>query len=81
MFNLAGMKGREGVALAETLAKGDKVEVRTRFDARWARGFEVAEADEEGVRVRRLSDGEELPVTFAPEDVRAERKRSSMWWI
>ena len=75
------MKGREGVAMAETLAEGDKVEVRTRFDARWARGFEVTEADEEGVRVRRLSDGEELPVTFAPEDVRAAQKRSSMWWV
>jgi hypothetical protein len=75
------MKGREGVALAETLTKGDKVEVRNRFDAQWARGFEVTAVSAKGVRVRRLSDGEELPVTFATEDVRAERKRSSMWWI
>ena len=81
MFNQERMKGRGGVALAETLAKGDKVEVRTRFDAHWARGFEVTEANEDGVRVRRLSDGEELPVTFATEDIRAERTRSSMWWI
>jgi hypothetical protein len=75
------MKRREGVVLAEALAEGDKVEVRNRFDAQWARGFEVAKVDDDGVRVRRLSDGEELPVTFAEDDVRAERKRSSMWWI
>ena len=72
---------REGVVLADALAKGDKVEVRNHFDGQWARGFEVIEVAEAGLRVRRLSDGEELPVTFAVEEVRAERKRGSMWWI
>jgi hypothetical protein len=67
--------------VAEMLTMGDKVEIRKRFDAQWARGFEVLAADDEGVQVRRLSDGEVLPVRFAPEDVRPERKRSSMWWI
>ena len=75
------MKRREGVVLAEALAEGDRVEVRNRFDARWARGFEVAKVKDDGILVRRLSDGEELPVTFAEDEVRAERKRSSMWWI
>ena len=67
--------------MAETLTAGDKVEIRNRFDAQWARGFEVIAADDTGFRVRRLSDGEELPVTFTADDVRAERKRGSMWWI
>ena len=67
--------------MAEALTIGDRVEVRNRFDAQWARGFEVVEADDEGVRVKRLSDGEVLPVVFSGDDVRPERKRSSMWWI
>ena len=67
--------------MAEALTIGDRVEVRNRFDAQWARGFEVVEADDDGVRVKRLSDGEVLPVVFSGDDVRPERKRSSMWWI
>jgi hypothetical protein len=81
VFNRAVTQRREGVRLADTLAKGDRVEVRKRFDAQWAKGFEVIDVNEQGFRVRRLSDGEELPVTFGEEEVRAERKRSSMWWI
>jgi hypothetical protein len=81
VFNRAVTQRREGVRLADTLAKGDRVEVRKRFDAQWAKGFEVIDVNEQGFRVRRLSDGEELPVTFGEEEVRAERKRSSLWWI
>jgi hypothetical protein len=40
---------------------GTAIEVRNRFDGRWARGFEVVAADAAGYRVRRLSDGNELP--------------------
>lgn len=58
---------------------GDKVEVRRRFDDQWARGFEVVEATDDGYRLRRLSDGVELPTTFAAGDVRRERKRD-FWW-
>ena len=58
---------------------GDKVEVRRRFDDKWARGFEVVEATDDGYRLRRLSDGVELPTTFATGDVRKERKRD-FWW-
>ena len=65
----------------ESLAPGERVEVRKRFDASWARGFELAEVTDTGVRVRRLSDGEILPIEFDLEDVRPERERKKgMWW-
>ena len=53
---------------------GFLVEVQSRFDGSWVRGFEVAEvrADRgrEIVRVRRSSDGVVLPAYFQPEEVR-----------
>ncbi len=64
----------------ESLEAGMRVEVRRRFDQHWARGFEVVEATESGYRVKRLSDGIELPAEFPAEDVRRERKRQGMWW-
>jgi hypothetical protein len=68
--------------LAETLRPGDKVEVRRRFDAQWARGFEIVETTGNGYRVRRVSDGEVLPVEFSEEDVRAARRRANdFWWM
>lgn len=67
--------------MADVLEPGERVEVRRRFDAQWARGFEVIDVSEAGVRVRRLSDGDELPVRFAREEVRKESKRNSMWWM
>jgi hypothetical protein len=74
---------------------GTRVEVRSRFEHDWARGFEVAEIvdapDEAGpggrpfdgpaLRLRRRSDGQVLPVLFRPEDVREERRSRSMWWV
>jgi hypothetical protein len=62
------------------LEAGDKVEVRRRFDDKWARGFAILEATDAGFRLRRLSDDVELPTTFAPADVRKERKRSTWWY-
>jgi hypothetical protein len=63
---------------------GTRVEVRSRFESRWTRGFEVSEVleAEEGprYRVRRRSDGSILPVTFTDEDLREERRRQSLWW-
>jgi hypothetical protein len=64
----------------ESLERGMRVEVRSRFDAHWARGFEIVTVTESGYRVRRLSDGQELPVEFSFEDVRRERKRQGLWW-
>jgi hypothetical protein len=63
---------------------GTRVEVRSRFDRAWARGFEVAEAvigSDPGYRIRRRSDGSVLPVVFSCDDVREERRRNDMWWV
>jgi hypothetical protein len=63
------------------LAPGDAVEVRNRFDRRWARGFEITGVTDHGFRVRRLSDGRELPDEFVADDVRARRDRKrGTWW-
>jgi hypothetical protein len=62
---------------------GTRVEVRSRFDASWARGFEIAEVVDEpraSYRLRRRSDGSVLPVLFADEDLREERRRTWGWW-
>jgi hypothetical protein len=64
----------------ESLEAGMRVEVRRRFDQHWARGFEVVEVTDAGYRVKRCSDGTEIPTEFAPPDVRRERRRNSMWW-
>jgi hypothetical protein len=64
---------------------GTRVEVRSRFDRAWARGFEVVEpvaGASPGYRIRRRSDGSVLPVVFSSEDVREERRRTNdMWWV
>ncbi len=66
---------------------GARVEVRSRFDQRWARGFELVEVvsdeGEDRYRIRRRSDGSVLPALFIDDDIREEKKRksSSMWWI
>jgi hypothetical protein len=62
------------------LAVGTKVEVRRRFDDKWASGFEVAETTPLGYRLRRLSDGEMIPVPFPADVVRREKKRSTWWY-
>lgn len=72
---------------------GTRVEVRSRFDRSWSRGFEIAEVvdapagdsgSDEGFapayRLRRRSDGKVLPVLFPADDVREERRGRSMWW-
>lgn len=69
------------MALTELFTAGDEVEVRRRFDAQWVRGFEVVDVNAAGVRVKRVSDGEVLPVRFAVEEIRSERKPGSMWWM
>jgi hypothetical protein len=59
--------------------------VRARFDQRWARGFELVEvvqdAGEDRYRIRRRSDGSVLPALFIDDDIREEKKKSSMWWM
>ena len=67
------------IDLDERLRPGTRVEVRKRFDASWARGFEVADAVEGGYLIRRMSDGNILPLPFPADEVRRERKKG-MWW-
>lgn len=63
------------------LEPGTRVEVRTRLDTRrWAKGFEVVDAVPSGYRLRRMTDGEVMPVVFSPDDVRAERKGGTWWY-
>jgi hypothetical protein len=64
----------------ESLEPGMRVEVRRRFDAHWARGFEIVTVTDSGYRVLRVSDNQELPTEFTFEDVRREHKRQGMWW-
>ena len=59
---------------------GTRVEVKRRFDQHWARGFEVDGHCDKGYRLRRMSDGELLPVEFGDADVRKERKKSTWWY-
>jgi hypothetical protein len=63
-----------------SLAPGTRVEVRKRLDGEWARGFEVISASADGYRLRRLSDGGELPLLFSDDDVRKEKKRGTWWY-
>ncbi len=64
---------------------GTRVEVRSKFDRAWARGFEVVEAigaPSPGYLIRRRSDGSILPLVFALDDVREEKRRTNdMWWV
>jgi len=64
---------------------GTRVEVRTRFDHRWTRGFEVADVlslgDEPRYTIRRRSDDSVLPTDFGAEEVRSEKKGRGMWWV
>jgi hypothetical protein len=62
------------------LEPGTEVEVRSKFENRWARGFEIIEPTNTGYRLRRLSDGEELPVIFDFDNVRREKKRDYWWY-
>jgi hypothetical protein len=55
---------------------GTQVEVMSSFDQAWKRGFTVETNCDEGYRLRRASDGQVLPTSFALDDVREELKRA-----
>ena len=52
---------------------GDRVEVATHFTGTWVTGFEVAAMSADHYRIRRVSDGTVLPVTFGQHEVRREQ--------
>ena len=56
--------------MAQALGVGEVVEVHTKFNDSWVRGFEIAEVVDGGYRVRRLSDGSLLPNLTGEDDVR-----------
>jgi hypothetical protein len=66
--------------IGDDVEAGTRVEVRSRFDQSWARGFEVAERTDQGYRIKRLSDGVVLPTEFSDDDVRQEKRRHNQWW-
>ncbi len=82
-MSLAGSRGRSEGALS--LRPGTHVEVRSRFESRWSRGFEIAACEDTNTgpavyKVRRRSDGSILPVPFTEDDLREERRRGT-WWV
>lgn len=90
-----GHADRERVAV-EPFTPGTRVEVRSRFDRSWSRGFEIVEAidhpdpavlvegtphdSEVAYRLRRRSDGRVLPLLFADHDLRPQKRGGGMWW-
>ena len=56
------------------LPQGTPVQVRDRFEFTFRSGFEVSSATDAGYRLRRRSDGVELPVDFPAAEVRPESR-------
>jgi hypothetical protein len=54
------------------LPQGTPVQVRNRFEFTFRSGFEVCGNTDAGYRLRRSSDGVELPAEFPANDVRPE---------
>ena len=91
-FALCHVRAAGHAPYYELVRPGTRVEVRSRFESKWTRGFEVADlvdadpnalarGDHEPMyKVRRRSDGSILPVPFAEADLREENRRST-WWI
>lgn len=51
------------------LTVGTRVEVRNRFESSFCSGFEISGVDD-GYRIRRTSDGVELPARFGDDEIR-----------
>ena len=71
------MRRLQLVADNSDLTEGAGVLVKTRFDGRWAAGFEVADIRRRGVvppayRIRRRSDHALLPGLFPRKELRPE---------
>ena len=75
-----GTTGPASAPESDLFAVGTRVEVRNAFDGSWSRGFTIVDSADGNYRIKRRSDDTVLPGTFAPGDVRRERKRST-WWV
>ncbi len=64
---------------ARWLPLGTPVQVRDRFEFAFRSGFEVSAATDAGYRLRRRSDGVELPIEFAVDDVRPDSSSGDGW--
>ncbi|MCZ7528875.1 MAG: hypothetical protein M5U31_00140 [Acidimicrobiia bacterium] len=65
--------------------KGSRVEVRSTYDNRYSRGFDIVDIVDDGggaprYRIRRRSDGSVLPKLFEKSDLREDDRRNRMWW-
>jgi hypothetical protein len=69
------------IVTTEDLAPGAEVEVRTHFQANWARGFEIASVDGDRVHLRRRSDGSLLPTALDRAEVRRQPARNESPWM
>jgi hypothetical protein len=54
------------------LGVGTPVQVHNRFLAEFRPGFEIAEVTGEGYVLKRVSDGERLPASFGPDEIRVD---------
>jgi hypothetical protein len=52
------------------MERGAAVEVRCTYNGNWSSGFEVVEETNVGYRLRRVSDGTQLPREFPRDEVR-----------
>jgi hypothetical protein len=52
------------------ITPGDEIEIWCRSLGSWSTGFDALDLDAEGWRVRRRSDGSQLPVRFSSREVR-----------
>jgi hypothetical protein len=68
------MEEGTGIGIDVPIDAGTTVEVRSRFDQRWTKGFTVADVTEEGYLLRRQSDGTVLPAWFPREQIRPLRR-------
>ena len=64
------VEDRQTIEVDLRLDAGTTVEVRSRFDQRWTRGFTVVDVTDDGYLLRRQSDGSVLPAWFPREQLR-----------
>ncbi|MEY2474174.1 MAG: hypothetical protein QOK28_3503 [Actinomycetota bacterium] len=62
------------------LQHGTRVEVKRRFDGKWARGFTIEHGNDEGYTVRREFDQVLLPERFPADEIRIEKRHHLRFW-